>query len=91
MISVLRNQRIHRKNQWGFIKILQDLKSLLILSSVVLMIIYFFTSGKMVPSLEVLSDLVTKHIEIRLLHAKEPGQAIIISKIKNSEDDPPNN
>ena len=51
MISVLRNQRIHRKNQWGFIKILQDLKSLLILSSVVLMIIYFFTSGKMVPSL----------------------------------------
>jgi hypothetical protein len=29
--------------------------------------------GKMVPFLEVLSDLVTKHIEIRLLHAKEPG------------------
>ncbi len=29
--------------------------------------------GKMVPFLEVLSDLVKKHIEIRLLHAKEPG------------------
>lgn len=29
--------------------------------------------GKMVPFLEVLSDLVTRHIEIRLLHAKEPG------------------
>lgn len=31
--------------------------------------------GKMVPFLEVLSDLVTKKVEIRLLHAKEPGQA----------------
>ena len=31
--------------------------------------------GKMVPFLEVLSDLVTKQIEIRLLHAKEPGPA----------------
>jgi hypothetical protein len=30
--------------------------------------------GKMVPFLEVLSDLVAKHIEIRLLHAKEPGR-----------------
>ena len=38
--------------------------------------------GKMVPFLEVLSDLVTKHIEIRLLDAREPGQAIIISKVK---------
>ena len=28
---------------------------------------------KMVPFLEVLSDLVNKKIEIRLLHAKEPG------------------
>jgi hypothetical protein len=30
-------------------------------------------SNKMVPFLEVLSDLVTEHVEIRLLHAKEPG------------------
>jgi phosphatidylserine/phosphatidylglycerophosphate/cardiolipin synthase-like enzyme len=29
--------------------------------------------GRMVPFLEILSDLVKKHIEIRLLHAKEPG------------------
>jgi phosphatidylserine/phosphatidylglycerophosphate/cardiolipin synthase-like enzyme len=28
---------------------------------------------KMVPFLEVLSDLVNKYVEIRLLHAKEPG------------------
>lgn len=31
--------------------------------------------GKMVPFLEVLSGLVAKRVEIRLLHAKEPGQA----------------
>ncbi len=29
--------------------------------------------GKMVPFLEVLSDLVRRKVEIRLLHAKEPG------------------
>jgi len=31
--------------------------------------------GRMVPFLEVLSDLVKRHVEIRLLHAKEPGPA----------------
>lgn len=31
--------------------------------------------GRMVPFLEILSDLVKRHIEIRLLHAKEPGPA----------------
>lgn len=31
--------------------------------------------GRMVPFLEVLSDLVHRNVEIRLLHAKEPGPA----------------
>lgn len=31
--------------------------------------------GRMVPFLEVLSDLVKKKVEVRLLHAKEPGKA----------------
>ena len=31
--------------------------------------------GLMIPFLEILSDLVKKHVEIRLLHAKEPGPA----------------
>ncbi len=31
--------------------------------------------GKMVPFLKVLSDLAGKNVEIRLLHAKEPGPA----------------
>jgi phosphatidylserine/phosphatidylglycerophosphate/cardiolipin synthase-like enzyme len=30
-------------------------------------------NGKVVPFLELLSDLVTRKVEIRLLHAKEPG------------------
>jgi phosphatidylserine/phosphatidylglycerophosphate/cardiolipin synthase-like enzyme len=32
-------------------------------------------NGKIVPFLEILSDLINKKIEIRLLHAKEPGPA----------------
>ena len=32
-------------------------------------------SGRMVPFLEILSDLINKQVEIRLLHAKEPGPA----------------
>ena len=31
--------------------------------------------GRMVPFLEILSDLIKRHVEIRLLHAKEPGPA----------------
>jgi phosphatidylserine/phosphatidylglycerophosphate/cardiolipin synthase-like enzyme len=31
--------------------------------------------GRMVPFLEILSDLVARRVEIRLLHAKEPGPA----------------
>ncbi|MFH1717662.1 MAG: phospholipase D family protein [Planctomycetota bacterium] len=31
--------------------------------------------GRMVPFLEILSDLVKKRVEVRLLHAKEPGPA----------------
>jgi len=37
--------------------------------------LYVDKRGKMVPFLEILSDLVKKHVEIRLLHAKEPGPA----------------
>ena len=32
-------------------------------------------NGRMVPFLEVLSDLIKKQVEIRLLHGKEPGPA----------------
>ena len=32
-------------------------------------------NGRMVPFLEILSDLIKRQVEIRLLHAKEPGPA----------------
>ena len=37
--------------------------------------LYVDKRNQMVPFLEILSDLVGKQVEIRLLHAKEPGQA----------------
>ena len=37
--------------------------------------LYVNKRSRMVPFLEILSDLVAKHVEIRLLHAKEPGPA----------------
>jgi len=37
--------------------------------------LYVQKSTKMVPFLEVLSDLIERQVEIRLLHAKEPGAA----------------
>lgn len=36
---------------------------------------YVDKGGKVVPFLEVLSDLAARNVEIRLLHAKEPGPA----------------
>ncbi len=37
--------------------------------------LYVDKGGGMVPFLEVLSDLIKRQVEIRLLHAKEPGPA----------------
>ncbi len=37
--------------------------------------LYVDKGGGMVPFLEILSDLVKRQVEIRLLHAKEPGPA----------------
>lgn len=37
--------------------------------------LYVRKGRKAVPFLEILSDLVDRNVEIRLLHAKEPGQA----------------
>ena len=37
--------------------------------------LYMDKGRKMVPLLEILSDLVKKQVSIRLIHAKEPGKA----------------
>jgi phosphatidylserine/phosphatidylglycerophosphate/cardiolipin synthase-like enzyme len=50
-------------------------KKLLWLATADLKDLYIDKKGKMVPFLEILSDLVKKSVEVRLLHAKEPGRA----------------
>lgn len=35
--------------------------------------LYVDKSGKMVPFLEILSDLIRRNVSVRLIHAKEPG------------------
>lgn len=37
--------------------------------------LYMEKKDRMVPLLEILSDLVKRHVSIRLIHAKEPGKA----------------
>ena len=37
--------------------------------------LYVGRKGRMVPFLEVLSDLVNRNVSLRLIHAKEPGEA----------------
>ncbi len=48
-------------------------KRLLWLATADLKDLHVHKQGRMVPLLEVLSDLVHRNVEIRLLHAKEPG------------------
>jgi len=50
-------------------------KRLLWLATADLKDLHVHKEGRMVPFLEVLSDLARKNVEIRLLHAKEPGPA----------------
>jgi phosphatidylserine/phosphatidylglycerophosphate/cardiolipin synthase-like enzyme len=37
--------------------------------------LYVGKQGRIVPFLEILSDLIYRNIEVRLIHAKEPGEA----------------
>jgi len=50
-------------------------KRLLWLATADLKDLHVHKQGKMVPFLEILSDLARRKVEIRLLHAKEPGPA----------------
>jgi len=50
-------------------------KRLLWLATADLKDLHVHKQGRMAPFLEVLSDLVRRSVEIRLLHAKEPGPA----------------
>ena len=72
MLELITDREIYAKVICGHIP---KTKKFLWLATADLKDLYVDKRGKMVPFLEVLSDLVAKHVEIRLLHAKEPGSA----------------
>ena len=72
MLEFITDREIYEKVICGRIPIA---KEFLWLATADLKDLHVDKDGKMVPFLEVLSDLVRKRVEIRLLHAKEPGQA----------------
>jgi phosphatidylserine/phosphatidylglycerophosphate/cardiolipin synthase-like enzyme len=72
MLELITDREIYEKVICGRIP---KTKKFLWLATADLKDLHVDKRGKMVPFLEVLSDLVAKHVEIRLLHAKEPGTA----------------
>jgi phosphatidylserine/phosphatidylglycerophosphate/cardiolipin synthase-like enzyme len=72
MLEFITDREIYEKVICGRIP---ETKKFLWLATADLKDLHVDKHGKMVPFLEVLSDLVAKHVEIRLLHAKEPGSA----------------
>lgn len=72
MLEFITDREIYEKVICGHIP---KTKKFLWLATSHLKDLYVDKQGKMVPFLEVLSDLVRKRVEIRMLHAKEPGQA----------------
>ena len=72
MFELLTNREIYEKVICEYIP---RTKMFLWLATADLKDLHVDKQGEMVPFLEMLSDLVTKHVEVRLLHAKEPGPA----------------
>jgi len=70
MLEFITDREIYEKVICGFI--LKAKRSVWLATSD-LKDLHVDKNGKMVPFLEVLSDLIKKYVEIRLLHAKEPG------------------
>jgi phosphatidylserine/phosphatidylglycerophosphate/cardiolipin synthase-like enzyme len=72
MLELLTNREIYEKVICEYIP---RTKIFLWLATADLKDLHVDKQGKMVPFLELLSDLVAKRVEVRLLHAKEPGPA----------------
>jgi phosphatidylserine/phosphatidylglycerophosphate/cardiolipin synthase-like enzyme len=72
MAEFVRDREIYEKVISGLIG---QTKKFLWLATADLKDLHVEKNGGMVPFLEILSDLVKKNVEIRLLHAKEPGAA----------------
>ena len=70
MLEFIKDREIYEKVICGWIP---EAKRFLWLATADLKDLHVDKRGRMVPFLEVLSDLVRNRVEIRLLHAKEPG------------------
>ena len=71
MLNFITNSEIYEK---VICECIPKTKRFLWLATANLKDLYVDKQSRMVPFLEVLSDLVRKNVEIRLLHAREPGQ-----------------
>jgi phosphatidylserine/phosphatidylglycerophosphate/cardiolipin synthase-like enzyme len=72
MIEFIANEQIYEEVLCGRIP---EARQYVWLATADLKDLHVQNRGKMVPFLEVLSDLVKRQVEVRLLHAKEPGPA----------------
>lgn len=72
MTEIITDREIYERVITGLIP---KTKKFLWLATADLKDLHVDKNGKIVPFLEVLSDLIDDQIEIRLLHAKEPGPA----------------
>ncbi len=72
MTEFIKDREIYKKVISGLIP---KAKKFLWLATADLKDLHVDKNGEIVPFLEILSDVVKKNIEIRLLHAKEPGPA----------------
>jgi phosphatidylserine/phosphatidylglycerophosphate/cardiolipin synthase-like enzyme len=70
MTEFIKDREIYERVICGLIS---KTKKFLWLATADLKDLHVDKNGKKVPFLEILSDLVKKNVEIRLLHAKEPG------------------
>jgi len=70
MLKFVMDRQIYEEVVCGMIP---GAKRLLWLATADLKDLHVDKRGRMVPFLEILSDLVRRNVEIRLLHAKEPG------------------
>ena len=70
MIEFVKDREIYTRVISGFVP---KAKNFLWLATADLKDLHVDKNGKIVPFLEILSDLIKKNVEIRLLHAKEPG------------------
>jgi phosphatidylserine/phosphatidylglycerophosphate/cardiolipin synthase-like enzyme len=70
MAEFVKDREIYEKVITGLVP---KAKKFLWLATADLKDLHVDKNGKIVPFLEVLSDLIKKNVEIRLLHAKEPG------------------